>query len=101
MTASDEDKDTLTYSYSATGGSVEGTGPEGRWTSTGLSAGSYTMNAKVDDGRGGTATCATDIRVEPKPNRPPTISCSTERSPIQPGERTAIIAMASDPDGDN
>ncbi len=100
VTATDEDKDTLTYSYSATGGAVEGTGPEARWTSTGLSAGSYTVNAKIDDGRGGTATCATDIRVEPKPNRPPTISCSTERSPIQPGERTAIIATASDPDND-
>ena len=31
---------------------MEGTGPDGRWTSTGLSAGSYTVNAKVDDGQG-------------------------------------------------
>ncbi len=101
VTASDEDKDNLTYSYTATGGTVEGTGADGRWTSTGLSAGSYTVNAKVDDGRGGTATCATDIKVEPKPNRPPTITCSTERSPIQPGERTAIMSTASDPDNDD
>jgi outer membrane protein OmpA-like peptidoglycan-associated protein len=100
ITASDPDNDTLTYSYTATGGTVEGTGPDGRWSSTGLSAGSYTVNAKVDDGKGGTATCSTDIRVEPKPNQPPTISCSTDRSPIQPGERTGITATASDPDND-
>jgi outer membrane protein OmpA-like peptidoglycan-associated protein len=100
VTASDPDNDNLTYSYTATGGTVEGTGADGRWTSTGLSAGSYTVNAKVDDGKGGTATCSTDIRVEPKPNQPPTISCSTDRSPIQPGERTGITSTASDPDGD-
>jgi outer membrane protein OmpA-like peptidoglycan-associated protein len=100
VTASDPDNDNLSYSYTATGGTVEGTGADGRWTSTGLSAGSYTVNAKVDDGKGGTATCSTDIRVEPKPNQPPTISCSTDRTPIQPGERTGITAAASDPDGD-
>jgi len=100
VTASDPDNDNLTYSYTATGGTVEGTGPDGRWTSTGLSAGSYTVNAKVDDGRGGSATCSTDVRVEPKPNQPPTISCSTDRSPIQPGERTGITSTASDPDND-
>ena len=58
------------------------------------------MNAKVDDGKGGTATCATDVAVQARPNRPPTISCSTERSPIMPGERTGITSVASDPDGD-
>jgi outer membrane protein OmpA-like peptidoglycan-associated protein len=100
VTASDPDNDNLTYSYTATGGAVEGTGPDGRWTSSGLSAGSYTVNAKVDDGRGGSATCSTDVRVEPKPNQPPTISCSTDRSPIQPGERTGITSTASDPDND-
>ncbi len=100
VTASDPDNDNLTYSYTATGGTVEGTGADGRWTSNGLSAGSYTVNAKVDDGRGGSATCSTDVRVEPKPNQPPTISCSTDRSPIQPGERTGISSTASDPDND-
>jgi outer membrane protein OmpA-like peptidoglycan-associated protein len=100
VTASDPDNDSLNYSYTATGGTVEGTGPDGRWNSAGLSAGSYTVNAKVDDAKGGTATCAADIRVEPKPNQPPTISCSTDRSPIQPGERTGITSTASDPDND-
>jgi outer membrane protein OmpA-like peptidoglycan-associated protein len=100
VTASDPDNDNLTYSYTATGGSVEGTGPDARFTTSGLNEGSYTVNAKVDDGRGGTATCSADVKVEPRPNRPPTISCSTDRSPIMPGDRTGITATASDPDND-
>src|SRR5438034_7351763 len=31
LNASDPDNDPLTYVYSATGGTVEGTGPEARW----------------------------------------------------------------------
>jgi len=100
VNASDPDNDQLTYSYTATGGGVSGTGPDARWASTGLSVGTYTVNAKVDDGKGGTATCAADIAVQPKPNQPPTIACSTDRSPIMPGERTGITSVASDPDGD-
>jgi outer membrane protein OmpA-like peptidoglycan-associated protein len=100
VNASDPDNDTLTYSYSATGGTVEGTGADARFNSSGLAEGTYTVNAKVDDGKGGTATCATDVTVAKKPNQNPTISCSTDRSPIMPGERTGITSTASDPDGD-
>jgi outer membrane protein OmpA-like peptidoglycan-associated protein len=100
VNASDPDNDALTYSYAATGGTVEGNGPDARFNTTGLAEGAYTVNAKVDDGKGGTASCATDITVAKRPNQPPTISCSTDRSPIMPGERTGITATASDPDGD-
>lgn len=100
VNASDPDNDPLTYSYSATGGTVQGTGPEARWNSTGVAAGSYTVNVKVDDGKGGTASCAADIKVEEKPNHPPTASLSVERSPILPGERTGVTCNGSDPDND-
>ncbi len=100
VTASDADSDPLTYSYTATGGSVDGTGADVRWNPSGLAIGSYTVNAKVDDGRGGTATCATDVAVAKRPNRNPVISCTAERSPIIAGERVAIKSTASDPDGD-
>jgi hypothetical protein len=100
VNASDPDNDPLTFSYSATGGAVEGTGPEARWNSTGVAAGSYTVNVKVDDGKGGTASCAADIKVEEKPNHPPTATLSVERSPILPGERTGITCNGSDPDND-
>jgi outer membrane protein OmpA-like peptidoglycan-associated protein len=97
--ASDPDSDPLTYTYTATGGTVQGTGPDARWSSAGTAVGTYTVNAKVDDGRGGTASCSTDIRVEEKPHHPPTISCAPDRSPIMPGERATITSTANSPDG--
>src|SRR2546430_13228789 len=56
--------------------------------------------SKVDDGKGGTASCAADIKVEEKPNHPPTAALSIERSPILPGERTGVTCHGSDPDND-
>ncbi len=100
VSASDPDNDPLTYSWSATGGTIDGTGTDVRWNSAGLAPGSYTVSVRVDDGRGGTATCAVDIKVEPRPNRPPTISCSADRSTVFVGERVRITAVASDPDND-
>jgi outer membrane protein OmpA-like peptidoglycan-associated protein len=100
VNASDPDNDPLTYSYSATGGAVDGTGADVRWNSSGVAVGTYTVNVKVDDGRGGTASCAADMKVEQKPNRPPTATLSIERSPIQPGERTGVTCNGTDPDND-
>ena len=60
--------------------------------------GTYSVTVKVDDGKGGTASCAADIRVEEKPHHPPTISCSANPSTIQPGERSTITSTASSPD---
>jgi OmpA family len=88
----------LIYNYTATGGTVEGTGPDARWNSSGVAVGSYTVNVKVDDGKGGTASCTADIRVEEKPHHPPTISCSANPSTIQPGEHSTITSTASSPD---
>jgi outer membrane protein OmpA-like peptidoglycan-associated protein len=98
--ASDPDGDPLTYSWSATGGRVEGSGTEIRWNSAGLAPGIYTVTVRVDDGRGGTASCGVDIRVEPRPNRPPTMTCSAHRTTVLVGERVRITAIARDPDGD-
>lgn len=100
VNASDPDNDPLTYSYTATGGAVEGSGPDARWNSAGVAVGNYTVNVKVDDGKGGTASCSTDIKVEEKPNHPPTASLSLERSSILPGEHTGVTCNGSDPDND-
>jgi outer membrane protein OmpA-like peptidoglycan-associated protein len=100
VNASDPDNDPLTYSYTATGGKIEGTGPEARWNSAGVAVGSYTVEVKVNDGKGGSASCAADIKVEEKPNHPPTATLSIERSPILRGERTGVTCNGSDPDND-
>ena len=53
--AADPDNDPLTYTWSATGGKVEGTGAEVHWNSQGVAPGKYTITGTVDDGRGGTS----------------------------------------------
>ena len=98
--ASDPDSDPLTYSWTTNGGTIEGSGPEVRWNSSGVNPGTYTTKVRVDDGRGGTANCSAEIRVEPRPNRPPTMSCSADRNSVVIGEPVQITAMASDPDDD-
>jgi outer membrane protein OmpA-like peptidoglycan-associated protein len=100
VNASDPDNDPLTFSYTATGGVVDGSGPDARWNSAGTTPGNYTVTAQVSDGKGGTASCATDIKVEERPNRPPTATLSVERSPVLPGEHTGITCTGSDPDND-
>jgi outer membrane protein OmpA-like peptidoglycan-associated protein len=65
-----------------------------------VNPGTYTVNVKVDDGKGGSAACAADVTVAPPPNRPPTATLTVERSPILPGERTGITCHGEDPDGD-
>jgi outer membrane protein OmpA-like peptidoglycan-associated protein len=100
VNASDPDNDPLTYTYGATGGAVEGTGPDARWNSSGVAVGSYTVNVKVHDGKGGTASCSADIKVEEKPNHPPTASLSIEHNSLLPGEHTGVTCNGSDPDND-
>jgi outer membrane protein OmpA-like peptidoglycan-associated protein len=99
-TASDPDNDPLTYTWSTTCGKVDGTGSQVRWLSAGVPLGSCTITAKVDDGRGGFANSNAAVQVEPKPNHPPTIACSADRSSVFAGEKVHITTNASDPDGD-
>ncbi len=98
--AADPDNDTLNYSWTATGGTVDGTGPEVRWNYAGLAVGTYSLTARVDDGRGGVTTCAAEIRVNPRPNRPPTIACNANPATVHPGDHVHITSAASDPDND-
>ncbi len=98
--ASDPDNDPLTYTWSSTGGKVDGSGADVRWLSAGTAVGTYTITAKVDDGRGGSASSNLVIGVETKPNHPPTITCSADRTSVLSGEKVHITTNASDPDGD-
>jgi outer membrane protein OmpA-like peptidoglycan-associated protein/opacity protein-like surface antigen len=96
----DPDNDTLTYKWTSTAGAIEGSGPEVRWNPTGVSEGTYTVSVAVDDGHGGTANSSTDIKVEQKPNTPPTVSCAANPASITAGQRSTIAATATDPDND-
>ena len=98
--ASSPDNSPLTYTWAATGGAVAGSGPDVQWNSSGVAPGTYTVRARVDNGRGGTVECSAAVRVEPPPNHPPTMSCSADRHSVTVGEHVQINATASDPDND-
>jgi outer membrane protein OmpA-like peptidoglycan-associated protein len=76
-TASDPDGDPLTYSWSASAGTVSGSGPAVTYNSTGVPAGSSaTITVRVSDGRGGSAQASCPVRVgEPVRQKPEAITC--------------------------
>ncbi len=98
--ASDPDNDPLTYSWTTTGGSIDGSGPEVKWRSAGTTPGTYTVNLRVEDGRGGTAHCSTIVQVEPAMNQSPTMSCSTDHNSVASGDQVQVTATASDANSD-
>ncbi|MGA8231877.1 MAG: OmpA family protein [Candidatus Acidiferrales bacterium] len=90
----------LTYSWSASEGTIDGTGSAVRWNSSDRVPGTYTIKVRVDNGRGGAASCAVNIRVAQQLNRPPTIACSADHSSVTVGQAVEVTATASDPDND-
>src|SRR5580692_2779706 len=90
----------LNYSWSASEGSLDGSGPNVRWSSVDRRPGTYTISLRLENGRNGTANCSVSVRVAPRPNRPPTISCSADRNTVTVGDPVEITAVASDPDND-
>jgi outer membrane protein OmpA-like peptidoglycan-associated protein len=51
----------LTYSWSASGGNIVGSGSSVKLDTTGLSTGRYTVTGHVGDARGGNADCSVDV----------------------------------------
>jgi outer membrane protein OmpA-like peptidoglycan-associated protein len=93
----------LTNSYSATGGNISGSGTTARWDLSGANPGSYNATAQTSDGHGGTASCTSSVTVNARPippNRPPTVSLSSDRDSVLVGECVRFTANGADPDGD-
>jgi outer membrane protein OmpA-like peptidoglycan-associated protein len=63
-TASDPDNDPLTYTWNASAGQIIGSGPSVKFDTKGLGAGQYTVNGRVDDGRGGSADCSVNVNTK-------------------------------------
>jgi outer membrane protein OmpA-like peptidoglycan-associated protein len=62
--ASDPDpNDRVTITWSATGGTVSGSGDSASFNASGLRAGIYSVTATVEDGRGGRASCNMTVNV--------------------------------------
>ena len=96
--ASDPDGDSLTYAWSATGGTFSGAGPVVTWTAPEI-LGTYTLTVDVTDGKAGEATM--QLTIEVIVNHPPVIeSLTAEPSSVVQGKTSTIKCVASDPDGD-
>src|SRR5215471_4054716 len=104
--AASPDNSPLTYTWSATGGAVDGSGPTVRWSPGQAPTGKYTVTATVKDAEGLTASCSADVQLEPRPNRPPVCSLTAvnvtprARNVVMVGDKVRITATASDPDND-
>lgn len=62
-TATDQDNDTLLYTWSVTGGRVSGDGRAVNWDLSNVQPGTYTASVEVNDGNNHTATATTTVTV--------------------------------------
>lgn len=65
VNASDVAGHPLTYAWTASAGSISGSGPYARWSHEGLAAGSYALSVRVDDGVGQTSSCSSVVTLTP------------------------------------
>jgi hypothetical protein len=105
--ANDADGDVLSYQWSADGGTIRGKGSSVAWAAPDT-AGDYTIEVTVTDGKGGGITDSTTIAVMDKPNQAPTITSLTidgsppvEENRIRQWTTKIIQCFAEDPDGDS
>ena len=101
--ATDPDGDTLTYSWSATGGVFQTDAVSKQfwidWRAPKF-AGNFTVTVSVDDGRGGSATRTINMTIVT--NRAPVIGGITTSPAVpKPGDTVTITCNATDPDGDS
>ena len=96
--ASDRDGDPLSYNWSASGGSISGTGAAVNWTAPD-SLGSYNVTVTVTDGRGGEVM--KQVTIEVRANESPAISSLVaDVDWTLPSGTLQMTCTASDPDGD-
>ncbi len=67
VVASDPDGDPLSFSWSASGGSISGSGAQVTWTAPEV-AGTYTVTVTVSDGKGGSDSASVSISVAGLPD---------------------------------
>jgi hypothetical protein len=97
-TASDPDGDSLLYTYTATGGTISGSGPNATWDLSNAAPGTYTATVEVNDGCGCISWTTTNtVTVENCNCRPlcPTVSVSCPTNDVPQGEPATVSAQAS------
>jgi len=104
--ATDAEGDTLTYSYTVSGGRVVGSGANVNWDLTGVQPGNYTITVGADDGCGicGPTKTETVVVEDCKDCKErcfcPTISVSGPSGVTEPGDSMTFTANVSGGGGD-
>ena len=100
-TASDADGDTLSYAWSAGGGTISGAGNAATWTAP-AEEGVYSISVTVSDGKGGTITGGASVTVEaPAANHAPVITSLTSNPiSVAPNANASLSCFATDADSD-
>ena len=94
-------KHTLNYTWSASGGKIEGKDTAATIDTNGIAGGSYTATATVTDAKAkknNTASCTANFTVKEPPKNPPQMSCSASPSSVTAGTPSTITCSCSSPD---
>jgi hypothetical protein len=101
--ATDPNGDKLDYTYSVTGGSINGEGSHVTWEFSGVAPGAYTASVRVDDGRGRVSAASTSVTIALCPDCVPlcglcpalSVTCPTEVDEGQPAAFTANLTQGT------
>ena len=102
-TASDPDGDPLTYAWTASGGSISGTGASVTFTPPPVATTTtFSVSLTVSDGKGGTAAAGTTVKVSRQHNTAPQITAGPGASPdsITDIQTSTLSVAATDAEGD-
>ena len=94
-------KHTLAYSWSSSGGKIEGKDTTAIIDTNGVAGGSYTATATVTDAKAkknNTASCTASFTVKEPPKNPPQMSCSANPTTVQAGTSSTITCSCTSPD---
>lgn len=94
-------KHTLSYSWSSTGGKLEGKDTGANIDTNGVAGGSYTVTAHVTDPKAkknNEASCTSNFTVKEPPKNPPQISCSASPTSVVTGSPATITCTCTSPD---
>lgn len=88
---------TITYSWTSTGGKVQGADNVATVDTAGLAPGSYTVTASLTDGKR-SASCSASFSIKEPPRNPPSITCSANPPTVMSGEASTISCSCTSPD---
>lgn len=97
--ATDPEKKTLTYIWTATGGTIDGTGSSVTWNAP-KKEDAYTVTVKVSDGKHN-ITQSKELTVKINNQSPTIVSLTADKVCVEPSDIVNLEVTATDPNGDS